>query len=946
MFKTSISAFLIVVSFQSVMAQPKLIEKVKAQPGAVSIPYEKYQLSNGLTVILHEDHSDPLCHVDVTYHVGSAREQIGKSGFAHFFEHMMFQGSDNVADEQHFKIITEAGGTLNGTTNRDRTNYFETVPNNQLEKMLWLEADRMGFLLDAVTQQKFEIQRATVKNERGQRYDNQPYGLVQEVLSKNLYPYGHPYSWLTIGYIEDLNRVDVQDLKNFFLRWYGPNNAVLTVGGDINIKKTLQWIDKYFGSIPRGPEVEKTVLPAPVLNTNRFVTMTDDYAKLPMLLCALPTVEARHKDEAALDCLADILGGGNTSLLYQALVKKQIVLRANASHPTSELAGNLQFSFVSKDDLKQAYSVLKEIIDNFDPNAISQEQIDKFKQSQEASIIYGLESVSGKVSSLASYQTFTGNANYIQNELKRYVSITKADIIRVFNNYIKNKAMLVLSVVPKGKNQSDIEVNAPNFSAQEDKQYIAPDYGYEKLNYTKAKDKFDRSIMPATGSNPVIKVPEYTKMNADGMKGIVHTTHETPVVVVSIDIEGGRKVESKMKDKLGITELFANLMDEDTKKHTAEEFQTALDKLGTSISISPSYDQLNLTMRCLKKNLNASLDLLYERLFEPQFTEEALSRVKNQTIENIKNSKTRGTNVASQVFNTICYSNQSILGSPSMGNVNSVSNITLQDIQQYYNTHIKSNQLELVCVGDIENAEASKIFSKLAKLPKRETIIPHDQSTQQSMETKNTLYFVDIPKSAQTEFRIGNVTNLKYDVLGEYYESTLMNFPLGGAFNSRININLREDKGWTYGARSRFSANKYTGTYLFSSGIKATASDSALVEVLKEMKNYAQGGITKDELNFLKSAIGQSEARNYETLFQKARFLSEIIYYNLSEDFVTKQYAILKNMSAEKINKLSKKWIQTDQFLNLLVGDKESLWPKLQKLGYTLVELDADGNIK
>jgi len=218
----------------ALQAQTKLIEKItKSSPDEIVIPYEKYQLSNGLILVIHEDHSDPIVHVDVTYHVGSAREEIGKSGFAHFFEHMMFQGSDHVGDEQHFKIITEAGGTFNGSTNRDRTNYYETLPINQLEKMLWLESDRMGFLLDAVTQRKFEVQRATVKNERGQNYDNRPYGLVQESLAKNLFPYGHPYSWLTIGYIEDLNRVNVQDLKNFFLRWYGPNNAVLTIGGDI-----------------------------------------------------------------------------------------------------------------------------------------------------------------------------------------------------------------------------------------------------------------------------------------------------------------------------------------------------------------------------------------------------------------------------------------------------------------------------------------------------------------------------------------------------------------------------------------------------------------------------------------------------------------------------------------------------------------------------------------
>ncbi|HEY1023771.1 MAG TPA: pitrilysin family protein, partial [Sphingobacteriaceae bacterium] len=266
----------------------RLVEKVARKGSELVIPYEKHVLPNGLTVILHEDHSDPVVHVDVTYHVGSGREEVGKSGFAHFFEHMMFQGSDNVKDEEHFKIVTESGGTLNGTTNGDRTNYFETVPSNQLEKMLWLEADRMGFLLDAVTQQKFEVQRATVKNERGQNYDNRPYGLASEYTSKNLYPYGHPYSWLTIGYIEELDAVNVNDLKNFFLRWYGPNNATITVGGDLDPKQTLALVEKYFGSIPKGPEVKNVKLPAPVLSADRYVSYEDNYAQFPMLSMTYP----------------------------------------------------------------------------------------------------------------------------------------------------------------------------------------------------------------------------------------------------------------------------------------------------------------------------------------------------------------------------------------------------------------------------------------------------------------------------------------------------------------------------------------------------------------------------------------------------------------------------------------------------------------------------------
>src|SRR5437868_745952 len=255
--KTLLFAAISILCGNTAMSQAKLVEKVEKKGDEIVIPYSKYVLPNGLTVVVHEDHSDPIVYVDMTYHVGSAREEIGKSGFAHFFEHMMFEGSDHVKKGEHFKVVTEAGGTLNGSTNQDRTNYFETVPSNQLEKMIWLEADRMGYLLDAVTQEKFENQRSTVKNERGQNYDNRPYGLTGEFTAKNLYPYGHPYSWLTIGYIEDLNRGNVNDLKNFFLRWYGPNNATLTIAGDVKTADVVKLEEIYFDAITCGSVVTK-----------------------------------------------------------------------------------------------------------------------------------------------------------------------------------------------------------------------------------------------------------------------------------------------------------------------------------------------------------------------------------------------------------------------------------------------------------------------------------------------------------------------------------------------------------------------------------------------------------------------------------------------------------------------------------------------------------------
>ncbi|HPH86669.1 MAG TPA: pitrilysin family protein, partial [Ferruginibacter sp.] len=491
-------------------SQVKLVEKIEKKGTEIIIPYEKYVMPNGLTVILHEDHSDPIVHVDVTYHVGSAREEIGKSGFAHFFEHMMFQGSDNVGDEQHFKIISAAGGTLNGSTNLDRTNYYETVPSNQLEKMLWLESDRMGYLLDAVTQKKFEIQRSTVKNERGQNYDNRPYGLAGEFTSKNLYPYGHPYSWLTIGYVEDLNRVDVQDLKNFFLRWYGPNNATLTIGGDIKPAEALKLVEKYFGSIPVGPQVTKTVLPPVSINANRYVSFVDNYARVPLLIKSFPTVPNYHPDMGALSCLSQIIGQGKNSVLYQQLVKTQKALQATAFSRLSELAGefNIQLTPLPGKSLSAMDSLFREALDNFEKRGVTDEDIEKFKGGIESQYINGLQSVSGKVSQLAAFQTFTGNPNSIGTMLKMYRSVTKEDVMRVYNTYIKGKHCVSVSVLTKGQTGSPA---MPDNYIIDSSSYKKPDYGYNGLKYQKGTDNFDRKKVPGNGPNPVVKVPAFWK---------------------------------------------------------------------------------------------------------------------------------------------------------------------------------------------------------------------------------------------------------------------------------------------------------------------------------------------------------------------------------------------------------------------------------------------------
>ncbi|WP_369811327.1 M16 family metallopeptidase [Hymenobacter convexus] len=916
----------------------KLIEKVTKQPGQVVIPYEKYVLPNGLTLVVTEDHSDPLVHVDVTYHVGSAREQIGKSGFAHFFEHMMFQGSDHVGDQQHFKLVTAAGGTLNGSTNQDRTNYFETLPSNQLETGLWLEADRMGFLLDAVSQKKFEIQRSTVKNERGQNYDNRPYGLASEYISKTLYPYGHPYSWLTIGYLEDLDRSNVDDLKNFFLRWYGPNNATLTVGGDVKPAEVVKLAEKYFGSIKRGPAVPVQKLPAPVLTQDRYVSYTDN-VRFPMLQMVFPTVPNGHPDAVALDALAEVIGGGKTSLLYKNLVKTQKTVQAQAYQQNSELGGFLDFvalPFPGK-TLDSTEVIIRNTLKEFEKRGVSDDDVQRFKAQSEAQVINGLASVQGKVSQLAANQTYFNNPNYLTVELKELRALTKADVQRVYDKYVKGKKAVILSVLPK---TGGVAAAKPDNYTIDKAGYKAPDYGYAGLKYVKATDNFDRSKQPASGANPVVKVPAlYQETLPNGLKVVGTKNTEIPSVTMRLTIRGGHRLEQAMPGKAGIAQLTASMLNEGSEKYTGEQFTAALDKLGSTVSVNAGDNETTVYVQSLTKNLPATMALLEQRLLHPRFDAADFARVKKQQLESIANFVNQPAVIADQTYNRLLYGTGNIVGTPVAGTTASVSSLTLDDVKSFYNTYYAPNVSYLVAVGDVDQTALDPQLGFLKNWAKKDVTIPTDMAGVQP--DKTTVYFVNKPGAAQSEIRVGYLTDLKYDATGTYYKAGLANYVLGSAFNSRINLNLRENKGYTYGARSGFAGTRYAGPFTAQAGVRADATAASVKEFMSEIKNYPNG-ISDEELAFTQSSIGQSDALRYETGQQKAGFLSRLVEYNLEPTYVNQQTEILKNLKKEDVQAIAKQYLPADKMYIVVVGDEKQL-PSLQALGYPVVQLDLEG---
>lgn len=910
------------------------IEEVNAVEGKTVIPYKKYILSNGLTLVLHEDSSDPLVHVDVTYHVGSAREEMGKSGFAHFFEHMMFQGSEHVADEQHFKIVTEAGGSMNGTTNGDRTNYFQTVPSNQLEKMLWLESDRMGYLLNAVTQEKFEVQRETVKNERGQSYENRPYGLLNERVAQALYPKGHPYSWQTIGYIEDLNRVNVNDLKAFFLRWYGPNNATITIGGDIDVEKTLMLVKQYFGDIPRGPEVNMPTATSFVIDEDRYISMEDN-VHLPLLYMSYPTVKVRHEDEAPLDLLSTILGGGKTSLLYKNLVKNQLAVQASVSHPCAELACTFNMYALphpnSEKSLGDIEKIIRDTLLEFETRGVEDDDLTKAKAAMEASFIFGLQSVKGKVSQLAANQTFKNNPNYIEKDIARYANVTKADVMRVYQKYLKNKSGVIMSVVPQGQLAT---IAAPNNFEPPKHEFITnSDTSVDDLALRKSPVTFDRSVIPQALESKSVELPsmwQHTMKN--GLRVLATESDETPTTSLLIKVPVGHYFEAK--EQAGLVSLLASLLNESTSQRSAEEMSKALQMLGASLSISASNQYVYINVNTLTKHLDATMALVQEKITQPAFLDEEFQRKKNNAIQSVINNQKNAGYLASYAYRKLLQADN-IAALPLSGTPETLSNIQLIDIKRFYETNFKPANGQVIAVSNLAKKELMPYFDTLNSWKGEAKAL--DISLPEPDVKTGVIYIVNKSDAAQSAIRIGK-RSLTYDVAGDFYRANLMNFALGGDFNSRINLNLRENKGYTYGARSYFGGDIFSGVFTASSEVRADVTDKAIIEFITEIRTYVEKGITEEELKFMRSAINQKDALKYETPDAKLGFLGQILEYNLTPNFVTERANIVDNISAQEINALAKKHLQVKDMIIVVVGDVKTLKPKLSELGYDVVE--------
>ncbi len=917
-----------------------------AEKPALKIAYEKYKLKNGLEVILHEDKSDPIVSVAILYHVGSGREEKGRTGFAHLFEHMLFQESQHVGQDQFFRKIQGAGGELNGGTNFDQTIYYEVVPKNALEMCLWLEADRMGYLLPTVTQEAFANQQDVVQNEKRQRVDNVPYGHTNYVIHKSLFPETHPYNWQVIGSFEDLKNATLADVRQFFVKWYGPNNATLVIAGDYDNAQTKQWVEKYFGELKSAaPVPDPKPVPVALAQTKRAFH-EDNFARSPEATLSFPTVQNFSKDAYALDLLADLLSDGKKAPLYKVIVEeKKLAPSAAAFQQSLEVAGYFQFrvrAFPDK-NLTEVEKAIHEALARFEKEGFTDRDLARIKAKTETNFYNGISSVLGKGFQLAYYNEYAGSPDFISQDIQNTLAVTKEDVWRVYNQYLKGKHYVLTSFVPKGKTdlvaenserfpvvEEAITPNAENKTAQ-----TAASAPREKL-----PSNFDRSIEPAKGPSPQSTVPQiwtHTLKNGLRVYGIEHK--ELPLVEMALTLKGGLLLDDAAK--VGVANLMTDIMMEGTKSKTPLELEEAIDELGSSIRMSTSDEAITISANALSTKLDATYALFQEILLEPRWDEKEFARIKQETIETINRRSVDPAAIAEKAHRKLLYGNAHILANNTYGTPASVEQITIADLKNFYAKNYSPSVSFITIAGNVSKEQALKLFAPLEqKWPAKE--VKFQEYAVAPSTDKPLLYFIDVPGAKQSQIRIGYMA-LPY-AHPDYFPVTVMNYKLGGSFNGILNLILREEKGYTYGARSNFFAGIYPGPFVAFAGVRSNATYESAQIFKDEIAKY-RNGLSDEDFAFTKSALTQSNARRFETLGALAGLLGQIATYNLPFDYVKQQERIIADMTKARHQQLAQQYLDPNKMVYLVVGDAATQLAGLKQLGLgDPIVLDKDGN--
>jgi zinc protease len=993
------------------------------KPGGRVLPpieYTQFFLPNGLRVVLHEDHSTPIVATNVWYHVGSKNESPGRTGFAHLFEHMMFQGSKNY-DNDYFKPLQEAGAVLNGSTNNDRTNYWEVLPSNFLELAIFMEADRMGGLLDAMTQEKLDNQRDVVKNEKRQRIDNQPYGQVTYKIPDIMYPEGHPYHWTVIGSMEDLTAASLDDVKAFFRHYYVPNNASLVIAGDFDPKVARQLVEKYFGPIPKGEAITRPTPPQPHLDKEVRIDL-EDRVQLPRVYLVWHSVPQFSKDEAALDTLASILGQGKSSHLYKSLVyDKQIAQQAAAFNGTQELAGLFQIVVTGKPGTTPAQleQAVNAEVEKFKAAPPTNDEMARAYNSREASFIYGLQTVGGfggKDDQLNAYATYLRDPGYFEQDLARYRRVTAAEVQRVAREYLTDKR-LVVTVVPAARGATNAAGPAPGSPrqaiatpseqtagheqsgaanaasqtprtgspqaaaqmAQGTTTTGAPTAGAQPMTKTEAaattpagaappataapgrgggtasgqaaprRNKkqeiaVDYSKLPKPGPVPTFALPPVERRTlSNGLQVLVVQHHELPIVNMNLVMKMGAAGDPA--GQAGLASLTADMMDEGTATRSSLQISDQLSSIGAFLGLNAGWDSSTANLTTLKRHLDEALSIYADVITNPSFPDKEFTRLVATRMGAFRQRRDNPEQIASVVYSSLLYGPNHPYGHPLTGNEESLRAITNADVRKFYETYFRPNNSALIVVGDTTPEEiVPKLEAAFAKW--QQAHVPAvDVSAAPLERDRTTIYLVDRPGSAQSVIQVGQVGVPRSNP--DFFPLLVMNTMLGGQFTSRINLNLREDKGFTYGARSLFEFRRGAGPFTASAPVFTDVTGPSVAELMKELRGIrGEIPVTPAELEYAKQAIIRGFPRTFETPAQIADRLETLVTYDLPDTYFNSYIERVQAVTVDDINRVARQYLNPDHMAIVIVGDRQRIEPSLRSLknvGDHISFVDAEG---
>ena len=883
------------------------------------ISFEKLTLPNGLDVIFHQDHKLPVMHVNLWYHVGSKNEKPGKTGFAHLFEHMMFEGSKNVKGE-YVSLMERAGanifqGGVNGTTDFDRTNYFETVPSGSLELVLWAESDRMGYLLDALTQENLDNQRDVVKNERRQGMDNVPYGRAMEALFENLFPKGHPYSWHIIGSMEDLSRASVDDVKEFFRTFYAPNNCTLVIAGDFEIPEARALVETYFGPLAPGPLLSRPDRWVIHMDTNRRLVV-EDRVPQERLYLAWPSVSYFEESDAALDLVTTILSEGKNSRLYKRLVyDEQKASDVTAFNYSLEIAGMVGIVATARPgvSLDTLESLIDEEITRFASEGPNDNELERVKAKQEFDFLSGLERIGGfggKADRLAMYNTYLGSPDFIGQDYERYQSLSGEDLRVAAERYLL-KPRLATSFIQKESVKSTAE-------------------------------EPDRSTKPILRASPTFHPPEISSVQlANGLTLRVVERREIPKVAAALVIKTGAVADAT--DKAGIAFFTAEMLEEGTSSLDSLEIEAELERMGSHLSAGASREWSVVSLDTLRRHLIPSLKLMSDVVVHPSFPSEELERARKRRLDGILQDRANPSATAGRVARKVLFGGKHPYGRPVGGDEASVKSIRREDLLPFYRNYYNPKNATLVMVGDISVDEARKATER-AFSDWGESANPGLAHIEPVAEPHRQVYLIDRPGSAQSELRV--VTTAPKRTTVDYHTLEVMNTILGAGFSSRLNLNLREDKGFSYGAFSVLRYGIVQSVFLGVSAVESGVTKPALREMVKEFEDIASWSrpVTDDELADAKATLIRGDAQRFETLSQVGREVAELDCYGLPLRDLARYVSGIEDVTVERIHEAARRYIRPEHMLLVVVGDAAKVESGIRELDFgPVVHLDNEG---